>query len=470
MSVNSWSVPGSLVVGNDLTVSGGLTVGTGKVIAPVQPNWTETNSTQLDYIQNAPPISATSTNGTVTGATTTGNSTVTGNQTVQGTLQAGNTTVTGLSTTGNASITGTFAATGGATISGAPLTCASDCNVSGNLKANAGTFNGQSGAVNVIGSVSGGSGPALTLQQTSSTSAGPALCCAGVANNYCTGSVAGDAVLRNLLGNVLVAAGANSTLGIKIDTSGNVTITNLAATTLTATNATVSGTITNATMNAPAGNLVLSTTVTGNSVSLQPAGAAQLYYNGTGLYCLTATPLGTATYPWSTLYTKSIVNSSVYCWKYLLNASSAANSSSNLNISVPYTLLTLQTGTGLSSGLVLGNYTVASCGGLTQGGFTVPYTGIYSLTWQARFSTTGTENALWFAPVVSAVYGETGTNSNSSRLSYASTTSINQTVTYTGYFIANDIIAVGVYCGTSGSTVVSGFSGGLTVTLIQRSA
>ena len=47
MAVNAWVVPGKLTV-NTLVVNGS------SVIPPVQPDWNETDNTQLDYIKNKP--------------------------------------------------------------------------------------------------------------------------------------------------------------------------------------------------------------------------------------------------------------------------------------------------------------------------------------------------------------------------------------------------------------------------------
>lgn len=154
-------------------------------------------------------------------------------------------------------------------------------------------------------------------------------------------------------------------------------------------------------------------------------------------------------------------------WKYSQTTASSSNASNGSNIPNSYANYTIQTvpSTNTPTSVMTKNATPTSNGSLSAPLITIPFNGIYTLTFQARFGATSTENALWFAPCLSTWYGETnGNNGNSSRLSYTSFGSVNATVTYTGYWNANDTVACCAYSNAT-TTLATGFSNGVTVLL-----
>lgn len=162
------------------------------------------------------------------------------------------------------------------------------------------------------------------------------------------------------------------------------------------------------------------------------------------------------------------ISTTYYMWKYYQNGNGPSSSGGGC-LGLPYTLLTLQTFTGLQTSNIIASN--GSGNGVTIALITFPFSGIYALTFQARWNSNSStvENCLWFAPYVSATYNESNANSNGSRLCYASTSSINQTITYTGYFAINDTLALYAYSSTA-NQLVSAFGAGVTVCLLQKTA
>ena len=98
-----------------------------------------------------------------------------------------------------------------------------------------------------------------------------------------------------------------------------------------------------------------------------------------------------------------------------------------------------------------------------------PVSGIYAISWNARFNNLAAENGIWFAPMTSSTSGETSNNSNSYRLGYNATYSAQNTTSYTGYFAAGDTLALCAYSSVSNQIVTFG-TNGLYITLVSRSA
>lgn len=100
----------------------------------------------------------------------------------------------------------------------------------------------------------------------------------------------------------------------------------------------------------------------------------------------------------------------------------------------------------------------------------MPYSGIWTLNWSVRYYTTGTENNNQFSPVASASYGETGGNSNNTRLGWVSTSAYNTTAPFSGYFAAGDTVALTSYSTATSQYLSNNFGPMLMATLAQRTA
>jgi len=101
---------------------------------------------------------------------------------------------------------------------------------------------------------------------------------------------------------------------------------------------------------------------------------------------------------------------------------------------------------------------------------TFPYSGIYCMQWTVRFNASSTqENSIFFAPMVSATYGETSANSNSTRLAYNSTYSFNLMTQHTGYWGAGDTCALSAYSANTNYLVYQYAPPAVTVCLLSRS-
>ena len=101
----------------------------------------------------------------------------------------------------------------------------------------------------------------------------------------------------------------------------------------------------------------------------------------------------------------------------------------------------------------------------------LPFSGIWALTWTVRFANTATESNNSFSPMISASYGETNANSNYTRLGTASTSAYNTTASFQGYFASGDTLALTAYSNASNSlNTNSGFGAYLSVALVQRTA
>lgn len=160
-------------------------------------------------------------------------------------------------------------------------------------------------------------------------------------------------------------------------------------------------------------------------------------------------------------------------WSYKQTTATSNNSANGTNIPNSYAKYTLQTTapiTNAVSTIMTKDATPTSNGGISAPLITLPYAGVYTLYYQVRFNASSTENAIWFAPCLSSWYGETnGNNGNSSRLSYTSFSSYNASITYTGYFNANDTIACCAYSNAT-TSLVTGFSNAIAVTLQMQTA
>lgn len=93
---------------------------------------------------------------------------------------------------------------------------------------------------------------------------------------------------------------------------------------------------------------------------------------------------------------------------------------------------------------------------------TIPYNGIYNVSFSARFSTATGENGLW-------LQGGSG-NFLNRRLSAVDTATglLNGATTYTGYFNANETVSPVIYSSTA-NTIVAGNDVMLSLTLLRRS-
>ena len=169
--------------------------------------------------------------------------------------------------------------------------------------------------------------------------------------------------------------------------------------------------------------------------------------------------------------TGSLVQNTVYQWRYNFSGNSAAAPSGGGNIAWNSSNFTYSTVGSIN----MGNTLLTQSATPTNYNYSAPiiqfpYSGIYSLNLQCRFNTSSAENALWFAPFISSTYGETSSNSAGTRLSYISNSSYNTPIHYTGYFAANDTLALLAFSATAGIYLQTGFYNGLTVQLIQRTS
>lgn len=165
MSTNSWNVPGNLTVQKNLTVNGAA------IQPPVSSDYSQTDTSQLSYIKNKPPI-------TFDGANTV---------IASGTIFGG------------------------------------DVQVNGNSRLNGGISSNAAGG----GAFSAtGTNAAFSLTNTTGCSANYAL--SQTSNTYVNGAVPGDVSLRAVGGNLLLGAtssqNTNPNIAVKIDGNGNVTI------------------------------------------------------------------------------------------------------------------------------------------------------------------------------------------------------------------------------------------------------
>lgn len=155
-----------------------------------------------------------------------------------------------------------------------------------------------------------------------------------------------------------------------------------------------------------------------------------------------------------------------YSWYYLQTANTNTVSG---NPNVTASLFAYQA--GVSSPFCINNLfttDVASNTSSTGSGAQLlfPYSGIYSLCWQARFNAAASENSIWFIPMTTTTYSN---NNNNARLAYASTGSLNVMTNYTGFFTAGDKVAMNGYSSVS-NFMTNTLGAGLTVVLLQRTA
>ena len=103
----------------------------------------------------------------------------------------------------------------------------------------------------------------------------------------------------------------------------------------------------------------------------------------------------------------------------------------------------------------------------------IPFSGIWSFTWNVRFSGATIENAAWVAPWVASSFGETSANSNGTRAGCTDTAAYQVNVHYTGYIAAGDTFALVAYTSASGVTtnyLATTQAPTLSVALLQRTA
>jgi hypothetical protein len=161
-----------------------------------------------------------------------------------------------------------------------------------------------------------------------------------------------------------------------------------------------------------------------------------------------------------------LTQATCYFWYYLQNAPTATATANlslsgngwsfNASVSSPNV-----TGNLFTTDVASNDSSTAPCAVLL-----FPYSGVYSLVWQARFNATSSENCIWFLPYATATYVN---NNNNNRLAYNSTASFNVTTTYVGYFTAGDRVCMCGYSAVSNS-MINTLGAGLQVTLLQRTA
>ena len=178
----------------------------------------------------------------------------------------------------------------------------------------------------------------------------------------------------------------------------------------------------------------------------------------------TTTPAATLDVNGGCRVTGSFINNNLLTWFYKQTVTGATATNNQNN---PGSLYTKQTQTPFSSASLLTSD--AAIGGVPCATLVFPTTGVYSLSWTARFTNSATENAMWFAPVASTAYGETGSNSNGSRLGTIDTSAMSLTCSYTGYFASGDTLALAAYSSAS-NQLNNSFSPQFIVTLLTRTA
>ena len=142
--------------------------------------------------------------------------------------------------------------------------------------------------------------------------------------------------------------------------------------------------------------------------------------------------------------TTNFINNTVSQW-YYKQTTASPTTSGQLATSSSY--FTLQTGGGnTNSNLFTSDTTLFS---VKCGTILLPFSGVWSITWSVRFNAGTSENAMWFAPTVSATYGETSNNSNQTRLATTDTSASSLTTSFTGFFAASDALAITAYTNAS---------------------
>lgn len=123
-------------------------------------------------------------------------------------------------------------------------------------------------------------------------------------------------------------------------------------------------------------------------------------------------------------------------------------------------------GAGTSDSLFVADATLNS---VSVAVVSIPFTGIWNVTWCLRFNASTQENSAWLAPMAAAGLGETSGNSNGARLGCISGSLINSTVTWTGYLMQGYTVGLAAYSYTSNylTTITNNT---LTVSLLQRSS
>lgn len=158
-----------------------------------------------------------------------------------------------------------------------------------------------------------------------------------------------------------------------------------------------------------------------------------------------------------------------FAWKYLWQ-----NNCTNGNggaFQIPVSAFAQNTSVNLpafnnATGNVMAVTVYAASNGVYTAGINFPFSGIWTLTFGARFNSTSNENALWFAPSISAFHGETSQNSNGTRLSYISFTSYNCSTTFTGFFAKGDTVGLCAWSAIA-NTILPQFTNGVMVQLVQ---
>lgn len=123
-------------------------------------------------------------------------------------------------------------------------------------------------------------------------------------------------------------------------------------------------------------------------------------------------------------------------------------------------------GAGTSDSLFVAD---ASLNNTSVAVISIPFTGIWNVTWCLRFNSSTQENAAWLAPMTAAGLGETSGNANGTRLGCISGALINSTVSWTGFLMQGYTLGLAVYSYSS-NYLTTATNNTLTVSLLQRSS